>query len=191
MTNGIGAEAYSSMSMGRSGMKTCCQAKGYRMAIAAWTHEDSVRTSSATSTIRRSHKIADHSRRKLRGPRRTCEGGLRGCTQREKEREIERVLSFCAIEGIFWEFAIPPPFEPCPLYVRYKFYSISPSGTLLRLVNNDHGLPRINKTRVLTATERLPPPTRSAARTKLRTTTRGSYAGPDAPEGVTWVHLPL
>ena len=68
MTNGMGAEAYSSMSVGRSGMKTCCQAKGYRMAMAAWTQLDRVRTFSATSTVRRSQRMADHSRRKLRGP---------------------------------------------------------------------------------------------------------------------------
>lgn len=81
MTNGIGAEAYSSMSVGSSGMNTCCQAKGYRIAMAAWTQEDRALTSSATRTIRRSHRMADHSRRKLRGPRRTYIG-YRGCVYR-------------------------------------------------------------------------------------------------------------
>lgn len=71
MTKGMGAEAYSSMSVGRRGMKTCCQAKGYRMAMAAWTQLDRVSTSSATRTVRRSHRMADHRRRKLRGPSRT------------------------------------------------------------------------------------------------------------------------
>ena len=71
ITKGMGAVTYSSMSEGSRGMNTCCQAKGYSMAEAAWTQDDSVRTSSATSTILLSHSIADHSRRKFLGAKRT------------------------------------------------------------------------------------------------------------------------
>lgn len=72
MTKGMGAAAYSTISVGSRGMKMCCHVKGYSMLEAAWTHSDSVRTSSAIRTVRRSQRMAEKRRKKFRGPSRTC-----------------------------------------------------------------------------------------------------------------------